>query len=176
MIKLGLVGVFVAMVGCGGDGGGTGPISSADATAGCRATCEREKTCDPASTQTVEACTADCVADVGGGGVRADAFEAVSTCIADQACTASESTCLGECSPTSAHERFEATCRAKLAECGATGANVDSACETTPSGENGFLCLFTPQVMNELAACFDLACTGIEACFSTVTTKYGIDG
>jgi len=176
MIKLGLVGVFVAMVGCGGDGGGTGPISSADATAGCKATCERYKTCDPASTQTVDACTADCVADVGGGGVRADAFEAISTCIADQACTATESACLGECSPTAAHESFEATCRAMLPEWGGTGANVDSACETTPSGENGFLCLFTPQVMNELAACFDLACTGIEACFSTVTTKYGIDG
>lgn len=175
MSKLGLMVVFATMVGCGGDSGGTGPISAADARAGCEAGCERDNMCDPTSTETVADCTASCVADIGGGGVRTDAFDAISACIADLACTASDDVCINECSPTSAHESYETKCRAKATECGAPSADVDGLCETTPDAENGFLCLFTPAVMNELAACFDLACTGIDGCFSTVSAKYGLN-
>ena len=176
MIKLGLVGVFVAMVGCGSDGAGTGPITASNAQAGCEAGCQHDKECNPTSTQTVEACTAECVAGVSGGGVREDAFEELATCLAQQACTATDDVCFATCEPTSAHDGFEAACRAKLAECGAAADSVDSACETTPSGgDQGFLCLFTPAVMNELAACMDLACTAIEDCYGTVSAKYGLN-
>lgn len=176
MSKLGMIVVFATMVGCGTDGAGTGPISAANAQAGCEAGCEHDKECDPTSTQTVEACTAECVAGVSGGGVREDAFEELSTCVSQQACTASDDACFTACEPTSAHESFEAACRAKLAECGAAPTDLDGACETKPNGDDlGFLCLFTPAVMNELAACMDLACTAIEDCYGTVSAKYGLN-
>ncbi len=174
--KLGMVAVFAALVGCGTDGPGTGPISAADAMAGCEAGCERDMMCDPTSTETVAACTADCVAGVGGGGIRADVFEVITDCTAALACTADEDICLNECSPTSAHESYETACRAKLAECGGMAADVDGACETTPGVDKGFLCVFTPAVMAELEDCFALDCAGLDACFNTVTAKYGFGG
>ena len=174
--KLGMLTVFAALVGCGTDGPGTGPISPAAAMAGCEAGCEYDKMCDPTSTETVAACTADCVADVGAGGIRADAFEAITDCATALACTADDDICFNECSPTSAHESYETACRAKLAECGGMAADVDGACETTPGVDKGFLCVFTPAVMAELEDCFALDCAGLDACFNTVTAKYGFGG
>jgi hypothetical protein len=175
MTKLGWI-VVVIVAGLAGCGDSTGPISPGDAEDGCRATCEREATCGQ-TTETVAQCTADCVADVAGGGIREDAFNDIADCIVDLVCTASEETCIMQCRPTSAHESYEDRCRVKMADCGATGTQLDQICETSPTvGEVGFVCLFTPEVMDEMRGCLDLACTEISACFDTVLARYGFNG
>jgi len=173
--------VLVVMCGaCGGDGGGagdTGPLSPAEADRGCRASCEHEVACDPTASGTFDACVSSCVADVGGGGVRTDAFEAVLACITDLACTAADEPCLTRCEPTDAHLRYEDACRTKAAECGGAGSAADALCTVTPDGVDddiGFICLFTPAVVDEMAGCFALACADIEDCLSGVTRRYGL--
>jgi hypothetical protein len=169
MRKLGWI-VLVVSMGCGDS---TGPISPSEAEDGCRATCERQISCDPLTTRTVAECTADCVGDVAGGGVREDAFNDVVDCITELSCTAEEDVCLTQCEPTDAHEDYEARCRVKLAECGVTDVR---GCETTPDGnESGFLCLYTPEVMDELRGCFDQSCGELQSCFERVSTKYALD-
>lgn len=176
MNKLGLTMIVLVGAACGGDSGGSGPISTANAMDVCETICQHEVECTPDS-QTLDACIADCTGDLGGGGYRTDAANDIADCIAGLACTADEDACLTECSPTSAHESFETRCRAKVAECADAGADADAACETTPStGDDdvGFFCLFTPAVMEALSACFDEPCTGIETCFSNVTTQFNL--
>ena len=161
---------------CGDDGPGTGPITAADAEPGCRSGCERDAMCDPEG-ETVEACTADCVSDVAGW-VRADAFESITDCIAALACTASDDACVTTCSPTSAHETYEARCREVFAACG-SAEEVGNLCETTPTtgGDTGFLCLVTPAIMDEFTACIPAGTdckTGL-ACIQAAAGAHGID-
>jgi hypothetical protein len=178
MKNVGLTAIVIMGAACGGGGsggnGGTGPISAAGAMEVCETICQHDVECTPDG-QPLDACIADCVGDLGGGGYRTDAANAIADCFAGLACTADEEQCLAECTPTSAHEAYETKCRAKFAECGGMG-SADPACETTPNAttEVGEACLFTPAVVDALAACFDEPCTGLDACFQMVTNQYGL--
>jgi hypothetical protein len=179
MTKLGWISIVVGSVACGGggSGGGTGPLSQAGAEEVCQVTCERDAECDPDSTQTVAQCVAACAVDLGGGGFRTDAANAIVDCIGDLACTADEDVCLTKCTPTSTHVSYEARCREKAAACGIAG-EIESLCETTPSTtdeEIGIVCLFTPAAVSALDACFDQSCETIGDCFEMVFTEYGLN-
>ena len=162
---------------CGGDSGGpgTGPVDPADAADGCRRNCEHRIACG--SMQVLEECTQSCVDDT--GSFRADAFEAIIDCTTALACGVSDDSCLTECVPTAAHERYEAQCRATFTPCG-TAEEVDRLCETTPapaSGDAGILCVIIPAIMDELTACMapGTACGAALDCIDGVVTAHGID-
>lgn len=183
MIKVGfLMMLAAAALGCGGDdgggggGGGTNAVTATRAQELCMASCEHESTCMTLGTdETVESCTTDCAGDVGGGGYRSDVVEATFAC-ASATCDQTAEDCL-TCTPTSAHEAYETACRAKAAECGAAQADIDNLCETTldTTTGSGYLCIYTPAVVNALAACFDMDCAAIDPCFDQVATQYGLN-
>ena len=166
--------IALVTVGCGSEAS-TGPVPLAVAQDVCADLCTRDEMCgtlDP--TETVEQCTSSCTSDV--GGIREDAFISVGSCVAGLACTADEDTCIAECQPTGAHTAYETQCRTKGAECGIPAENLNELCEVTPVAgtDTGFLCLVTPAAINELAACFDDPCTGLEACVSAWAEKYDL--
>jgi len=158
----------IVLAACGGHG--TGPVSNDVAVDYCGDICARDATCDPTTTETLEACTADCVAEV--MGFREDAFVDVASCVAAQACTATTDLCLAECTPTSAHRRWEDRCRARVVECG-----TDNPEDCTASGPSdaGLLCLLTPAIMDDLTACMDQECTAIDECYTAVLDAAGVD-
>ncbi len=168
---------FATLAACGGDPG-SGAISAADAEDGCRRNCEHSQECNPDPQTTVQACTAECVADVSGW-VRADAFEAITDCATGLACNASEDVCLTECVPTDAHDAYEARCRAVFAACLDPG-ELNGICETTPvpgGDDAGFFCLITPSIVDQMTACLPEAAvcgTAIE-CIQRVLETNGID-
>jgi len=166
-VIMSLVAVF-GLAACGGHG--TGPVSTDVAQDYCRDICEHDATCDPTTTETLEVCTADCVAEV--SGFREDAFVDVASCVAAQACDASNDLCLAECTPTNAHERWEARCRTRVVEC---GTDNPADCITSGPSDAGILCLLTPSVMDDLTACWDQECMAIDACMGAVLDAAGID-
>lgn len=159
---------------CGSDGPGTGPVDPDDAMAGCMADCQHRASCG--STTPVAECTTECVNET--GWVRADTFADLIDCFGSQACGASQDTCIAMCEPTSAHERYESTCRANLATCG-TPDDVNQFCETQPTGAGdvGFFCLATPAIMDEMTACIPAGvdCKTALACLQGVLEAHGID-
>lgn len=171
---------FVALVACGG-GGGTGPISADEAEGTCRDVCQRDADCGELS-ETVDQCTADCVAEVSTGWLRADAFEAIGACAVDLACGADDDVCLRECSPTSAHERYESQCRTVFASCGTDPDQLNRICETTPmpgvDGDDlGFFCLVTPAIMEEMLDCIPdgTSCQAGATCIQAVAASHDLD-
>lgn len=177
MRNLGCVLAVCLLAACGGDSPGTGPVSPADAEAGCSAMCQRDIDCGN-ETDPLAVCTADCVADTGDW-LRADAFEAITDCIAALACGASDDPCLEECVPTAAHTSYETACRERFAACVETPSQLDGLCEVTPSqasgdGEN---CLITPAIMSELTDCFAAGadCATMQNCLLAVAETHGLD-
>lgn len=176
VMRMTMVSVMMfAAAACGGSG--TGPLTLSETRDLCRDVCEHEEQCAELDTgETVATCTEECAGDLSGG-YRGDVLEDFAGCVADQACGADEDLCL-TCSPTSAHDDYETRCRAKATECGVTDpTQADGLCETTLNAatEEGFFCIYTPEVIDALRACFDEPCEGISACFDTVGARYGID-
>jgi hypothetical protein len=177
MSKLRLILAFAFLAACGG-GPGTGPVDHATAEEHCQAECEHEASCD--SAVDVPDCTSSCVDDVEGV-IREDVFVDVTDCVAGLECGVSDDICFEEnCAPTSAHDAYEADCRAALAGCDLGAAEIDQACETDPAdssdGDTGFLCALTPEIVDALAVCFDEAdCQAIFTCYDEVAAEQGID-
>jgi hypothetical protein len=166
------------MIGCGGDGGaGTGPVTAEQAQDLCETTCAHSQDCGTLS-GTVDECVSSCASDFGSA-YRGDVIQDYADCVADQACTADEEDCLS-CMPTSAHEKFETSCRAKVVECGGDTSQADLICETTysnnSSGDVGTSCFYTPAVMDAFRACFEMDCMAVGDCLNDVETEFGIDG
>lgn len=171
--------MLVIVVGCGG-GAGTGPLTADEAEGVCTRICERDIECGDTS-QTLEMCTASCVADVSGGWLRADAFEAIGECSVALACGADDDVCLRECAPTATHEEYEAQCRSALAACVANPSELDLICETTPmpgvDGDDlGYYCLVTPSVLEEMIGCIPdgVACAAGASCLQAVLERHGL--
>ena len=173
-----MLAMAVATAACGGSGG-SGPLSMQSAEDACQLLCEHQEGCD-STPDPVEPCVAECTADfTQGNGFRADAISDYADCVADLACEINKETCLTTCSPTGAHESYEAHCRTKVTECFGADPEHLGLCETTPDPNDddiGFNCMFTPDVMNELSACFDLTCPELSGCFDGVLRKYKILG
>lgn len=174
-MRMMMVSAMVFVAACGGTG--TGPLTLSETRDVCRDVCQHEEQCGELDTgETVATCTEECAGDLSGG-YRGDVIEDFGSCVANQACGAEEDLCL-ECSPTSAHDEYETRCRAKATECGVTDqSQADGLCEVTLNAttEVGFFCIYTPEVIDAMRACFDEPCTGLEACFETVATRYGVD-
>jgi hypothetical protein len=154
----------------------SGPITAAAAEAPCRTLCERDLACSDDGPD-VDACTAGCVDDIAGW-ARTDAVEGYADCVADASCSDEEwLDCLLGCEPLDAHAAYEAGCREALAGC-RDPENIDELCEVTPGPANGgLLCLITPEVVDEMTACFDggPACEAAIDCVDEVIAAAGID-
>ncbi|MEZ4398993.1 MAG: hypothetical protein R3B06_03195 [Kofleriaceae bacterium] len=167
------VSLTLLLAACGGDD--TGPVSMADAEAGCRAVCQHELDCG--SAVVVDSCTASCVANVTGV-VRADVFTDATSCRTALACGAADTSCR-TCTPTASHTAFEARCRALYDTClpPAQAASVCSV-ELNPDSTVGGLCALTPAIMDELTACLPdgTTCATATTCLQNVLRAYGITG
>lgn len=171
---------FVAMalvlgaMACGG-GDSTGPVSMDTAQAGCQADCQHNIDCG--STEPLADCTTDCVGDVTGV-IREDVFNDIVDCNTALACGASDDACEALCEPTSAHDRYEAACRAMFATCPDT-VDVNELCSVRPTGASdaGFFCYLTPAIVDEFTACLPSGgtCSAALSCMSGVAETRGVD-
>ena len=177
MNKLGVLVVVVGAIACGGNG--SGPLTTRGAMEACQDLCEADAECD-ATPEPIDQCVTECMGTLGGTGYGRDAINDYVDCTVATPCPdRSESACIHACTPTSAHEAYEARCREFYMQCtGTSGPTVDAVCETTPaqSGETGLICLFAPVVMDELRACFDGPCPNVQTCFQDVLQRYGLNG
>ncbi len=162
------------LLACGG-GDSTGPVSMDTAQEGCAADCQHRIECG--STEPLAACTAECVASVTGV-IREDVFNDVVDCTTQLACGASDDACEALCSPTSAHERYEAACRAVFGSC-LDPTELNDLCSVTPtgSGDAGAFCYFAPVIIDEFTACVPAGatCEAAITCFQNVATAHNID-
>lgn len=159
-------------VACGG-GEGAGPVSMEAAQAGCTADCEHQIECGDETP--LGDCTADCVGDVTGI-LRADVFADLVDCRTELACGASTSTC-NTCEPTSSHTAYETRCRELFAPCTDGSADLDNLCGvSSTSGDDGSLCMFATNIMDELTACMPsgAVCETALGCMRNVLTSHGI--
>ena len=163
-----------ALLACGG-GDSTGPVSMDTAQDGCAADCQPRLDCG--STTPLAACTAECVAPVTGV-IREDVFNDVVHCSTQLACGASNDACEALCTPTAAHERYEAACRGVFAAC-LDPTELNNLCSVTPtgSGDAGSFCYFAPSIIDEFTACVPAgaACQTAITCFQNVATAHNID-
>jgi hypothetical protein len=171
------------LVACGSDGPGSGPVSQADFNEGCRVDCEHRVECGTA-TGTLEECITNCTDDYAdvSGWLRGDAYVAITECFGGLACSADTSTCLTECQPTDAHERYEAQCREVFAPCVEVPSDLDGFCETTPmpseqGDDTGIFCLMTPAIMDQMTACIPdgTTCQAGLTCLQGVLEQVGFD-
>ena len=118
---------------------------------GCAADCQHRIDCG--STTPLAECTAECVASVTGV-IREDVFNDVVDCSTQLACGASNDACEALCTPTAAHERYEAACRGVFAAC-LDPTELNNLCSVTPtgSGDAGSFCYFAPSIIDEFTAC-----------------------
>lgn len=174
-ISVGLGFAFAsALLACGG-GDSTGPVSMDTAQDGCAADCQHRIECG--STTPLAECTAECVASVTGV-IREDVFNDVVDCSTQLACGASNDACEALCTPTAAHDRYEAACRGVFATC-LDPAELASLCSVRPtgSGDAGFFCYVTPSIIDEFTACLPAgaACGTASTCLQNVATAHHID-
>ena len=82
------------------------------------------------------------------------------------------------CTPTAAHERYEAACRGVFAAC-LDPTELNNLCSVTPtgSGDAGSFCYFAPSIIDEFTACVPAgaACQTAITCFQNVATAHNID-
>jgi hypothetical protein len=161
------------------DGPGTGPPTDEQIRDFCDVDCARRVECS--GIPDLQACVADCVAEVTAvDWIRADALVTVNACAAELTCEQDSDDCLAACTPTAAHDRFEARCLDELAECGDGPADVMETCTVTHIAgvsDSGFWCLWRPEIMDELTACLPvgIACDAAFTCFEQVMARHGFD-
>jgi hypothetical protein len=173
----------LALIAC-SDDPGSGPVSEEDFRAACEADCQHDFDCDPQGATPVDQCTAECFADYAEvrGWLRGDVTANLAECFAELSCTADDDLCLAECAPTATHNAYEAQCREVFAACVTEPAELDGICEVTPmpqsSGDVGFFCLFTPEVMQRMLDCIPdgTACQAGITCIQGVMESVGFDG
>ncbi len=152
--------LFLAVSGCGGDGGGAGsgdPVSSEEAASLCNDFTAHATTCGWGGN--VNGYDWNC----GEAGLvwRADAFRAFAQCATALACTGDGASCMAAAldavTPIAVHDEYAASCSAREAECG------------LPAG----LCsadryeLYTTAAVQPLLACFDETCQQITTCLES---------
>jgi len=169
----GAAAILTLAIACGGDDAGLEPFDTATRDGLCQADCERLVACQPDRTQAE--CMASCQAELGTW-LRTDVAVDVFTCRSQLACGASDDACV-TCSPTDAHRRYEAACRANLAAC---DVNLEAMCEvdlnTVVSGDAGLICIVTPTVVDELTACIPAGvdCTTATTCIEAALDRAGV--
>lgn len=170
-----LVLVGAVLAGCGDDGDPTDPISPSIARTGCTTLCQHRADC--AGTALSPDCVDECVLGTAGV-IRRDVFDPVNACYEALACGADGEVCR-VCTPTEAHVRFEAACRAVYGAC-LTGIDLEDKCLVTPgpTTEGGFAkCAITPAIIDELTACTPsgATCEAADACRLTVVRAHNLD-
>ena len=173
-----VTGMSLVAYACGGgdDGPGPEPATMASAQGPCTQLCEAEIRC-MGETDPLATCTAECQSEVDGW-ARQDALEVFADCMSGQSCRAAPDTgidedpCIAMISVLDVHRQWNTKCNMQLASCDAELAEL-----CVVEGENGFVRLFSPVVVNEMLACLDAAdCPTRLMCVEGVFTKYGIDG
>ncbi len=162
-----LVGVLGA---CGGDAlPGPEPLTREAAVAPCELLCERSATCWPENPSPT--CVDDCVDEFTDPvfPLRADAVQAFAECAVDLACGESDDGCITTCVPTDAQLAYEPRCRAAITGCAAEldeNLWADLVCDVTPAAVSDFgaLCMAAAPLIEQLDACFDLACEPARDC------------
>lgn len=171
-----VLGLVVALVGCGGEGSGGGgaPIDEAQAEVVCQMGCEHDIACGDATT--LEACIDDCVLTFSGW-ARRDALETLVECGVGLACDANDDLCFEQIRPLAIHVEWEGRCRSELAAC---VSDIDAACEVDfadPNvGDGGIFSFIAAPIMREIITCLDTEpdCIGIEDCIQTIFDEYGV--
>ncbi len=160
----------------GGSGGGFGPgaLTQAQAEEVCTTDCQHDIDCG--STEPLAACVTECATD-DTGWARADAFQAVTNCIAQLACSADDDQCVVDnLIPLPIHEEWESVCLSGLSEC--LEPNDLEICEATPSGTSdaGLISLFAEPIVQEMIDCVAApACQALLDCIEAVFTTHGIN-
>lgn len=159
-----------ALAACGG--GGAGAVDEATAEEGCQQICDHDVACgDPEDPTCVDECVDDVV-----GTIREDVFVDAADCYASLDCAADEDSCL-VCTPTAAHEEYEARCREELPACGVPADQLDDICEvsTSAEGEINPYCLLATSIVSQFTACFDEPdCDAMAACFEQVQEQVNL--
>ncbi|MBK9032951.1 MAG: hypothetical protein IPL61_17040 [Myxococcales bacterium] len=168
-----LVGAVLA--GCGDGGDPTDPVDADTAHAGCTTLCQQRADC--AGTELSASCVSECETSVAGV-IRSDVFDPVTACFATLACGTDGDVCQ-VCTPTEAHVRFEAACRAVYGAC-LTGIDLEDRCLVVPgpTTEGGFAkCAITPAIIDELTACVPAGatCEAADACRLAVVRAHNLD-
>lgn len=168
-------GLLAALAACGGDDAGPGPLATSTRDQLCQSDCERLVACEQPPTRTVAECVASCQREIGAW-LRTDVALDLFACRDQLACGASDDACV-VCTPTDAHARYEAACRANLATC---DVDLDGYCEVSlvPSapGDTGLICVITPEVIDQMTACLPagLDCATATACLDDVFARNGV--